>query len=466
MNKSLHEIGIVGLGVMGLNLARNVASNDYAVLGWDPQEEQRRLAEDHHIPCSSSLKNMVDLLESPRKILLMVPAGDVVDHVIQSIQPSLVAGDIIMDGGNSFFKDTDRRSQQLAAKGIHYLGLGISGGHKGALEGPAIMAGGDKEAYAKIQPMLEALAASYEGTPCVDHMGKGSAGHYVKMIHNGIEYGLMQILAEAFDLLVQLEGYSYRQCADIFQLWNKGRLQGYLLGITADILAKSSGKNPILDQIFDAAGQKGTGSWTAQNALELGVPVPGIDAAIRMRQISGYWKERQALNSTLNTNLQVQQGSITSAELVEKAVYAAMLLVFIQGCHQLQVASREYGYSYTLSQVAKTWRNGCIINTQMVRFLAEALESTTVHPLLVPTISNELKDATAGLRFVVSHSALGGLSLPGMSANLGYWDAFSRAKLPTNLVQAQRDYFGGHGYQTSADSTLTSYPWEDIEPTN
>ncbi|MBT8236002.1 MAG: NADP-dependent phosphogluconate dehydrogenase [Bacteroidia bacterium] len=460
MDNSSYNIGIVGLGVMGLNLARNVASRSFTVLGWDPQEEQRRLAENHKIPCASSIKDLVQQLESPRKILLMVPAGQVVDQVIRSISASLDPGDIIMDGGNSFFKETDKRNQQLTEDGIHFLGLGISGGHKGALEGPAIMAGGDPDAYAKVKPILVALAASYDGTPCVDFMGKSSAGHYVKMVHNGIEYGLMQVVAEAFDFLVELNGYSYQQCAALFKQWNSTRLQGYLMEITANILKISSGENAVLDEIFDAAGQKGTGSWTAQNALELGVPVPGIDAAIRMRQISGYWEERRALSKLLDGTVSTHQESGITSEMVEKAIYAAFLLVYLQGFHQLQVASKEYGFTYTLAQVAKTWRNGCIINSQIVRSLAGALESVKTHPLLVQTINDQLKTDIESLRFVVSHAVLSGLSLPGMSANLWYWDAFSRAELPTRIIQAQRDYFGGHGYQTGPDSDLTSFPWE------
>jgi len=464
MDKASHNIGLVGLGVMGLNLARNVASNNFTVIGWDPQEEKRKLAENYKIPCASSIQDMVQQLESPRKILLMVPAGAVVDQVIKSISPSLAPGDIIIDGGNSFFKETDRRFHKSAADGIHFLGLGISGGHKGALEGPAMMAGGDPEAYAQVKPILDALAASYDSTPCVDFMGKSSSGHFVKMVHNGIEYGLMQVIAEAFDLLVELEGYSYAQCAALFQEWNNGRLQGYLMEITANILAKSSGERPILDEIFDAAGQKGTGSWTAQNALELGVPVPGIDAAIRMRQISGNWQVRKDLSNSIDGSINYQNASAIDVELVEKAIYSALLLVYIQGFHQLQVASKEYGFSYTLAQVAKTWRNGCIINSQMVRFLADAFESIKTHPLLVPTLGDQIRTDIESLRFVVANAALSGLSLPCMSANLWYWDAFTRAELPTRLIQAQRDYFGGHGYQTGPASDLTSFPWE--EPTN
>ncbi len=460
MDTTSYNIGLVGLGVMGLNLARNMASNNFKVLGWDPQEEQRSLAEDHNIPCAGSIQDLVQQLESPRKILLMVPAGQAVDQVIKSISPTLDPGDIIMDGGNSFFKETDKRFQQLAGHGIHFLGLGISGGHKGALEGPAIMAGGDPDAYAKVKAILEALAASYDGKPCVDFMGKSSAGHFVKMVHNGIEYGLMQVIAEAFDLLIELNGYSYVQCAELFKKLNRGRLQGYLMEITANILKISSVENSVLDEIFDAAGQKGTGSWTAQNALELGVPVPGIDAAIRMRQISGDWGVRKALSKSLDGSMPPHQSSDIVDEQVEKAIYSAMLLVYIQGFHQLQVAGNEYGFTYSLAQVAKTWRNGCIINSKMVRFLADTFESIKTHPLLVPTLTDQLRTDVESLRFVVAHAALGGLSLPCMSANLWYWDAFTRAELPTRIIQAQRDYFGGHGYQTGPDSDLTSFPWE------
>lgn len=461
MTDSTTRIGIIGLGVMGLSLARNMTSKGLSVVGYDANIEMRKAAESQGLETVDTLAACVSSLESPRRIMMMVPAGDPVDGVLRDVSPLLDEGDSVVDGGNSHFKATARREQELAGKGIHYLGLGVSGGRRGALEGPGMMAGGSKEAYSLWKDMLEAVAARYQDEPCVTYLGHGGAGHYVKMVHNGIEYAMMQVLAEAYAILNKNSSLTHHEIGKLFREWNRGELGAYLTGITADIFSRKDAAGRYwIDEIKDIAKHKGTGTWTVQNSLELGVPVPGIDAAVRQRQISAHAVTREQFNKQLeHNNSDTDQISEHIENSIGKAVYAAQLLNYVQGFHLLASAKEAYGFSYSLQGVAGIWRNGCIISSEIVTLLSRIDLDAYIHPLMAPALTEAISRHIQELRSVVSASAMRRVSVPAMSANLSYWNSFSDIDLPTNLIQAQRDYFGGHGLELRSGEK-TSLDWE------
>lgn len=465
MNKSLHEIGIVGLGVMGLNLARNMISKGIHVVGYDTNTDRTAEAGEHKISTTHSLEDFITSLELPRRILIMVPAGEAVAAVISSISPFLERGDSLVDGGNSYFKDTATRQKELASMGVHYMGLGISGGRKGALEGPGLMAGGSQEAYSLWEPFLKNISAKFEDQACIAYLGSGGAGHYVKMVHNGIEYGMMQSLADAYSILKIGAGRSNTEIARIFQEWDEGELGGYLTSITSKICKKTNPAGTyFIDEIRDAAAQKGTGNWTAQDSLELGIPIPGIDAAIRERQISSHLSERQQLGATRKRELPRPTFEYYASEaILGNAIHAAQMLIYVQGFHLLMKAKEVYGFSYDLSEVARIWRGGCIISSKIVEFLASAQLDNANHPLLVPEVAKAIRKNIGTLKNITSLANIFWLSFPSLSSNFNYWLSFYNTNMSTNLIQAQRDYFGGHGLETIS-GRKTNINWE--EPTN
>lgn len=446
---------------MGMSLARNMKSKGFSVLGYDSDRDKIHEAENYQIATVGNLTEFIAKLESPRKILIMVPAGKAVDSVLQSLKPHLHSGDCVADGGNSYFKDTADRQQELAEAGVHYLGLGISGGRRGALEGPGMMAGGSHEAYDRFNPILEAISARFDDQPCVAYLGPGGAGHYVKMVHNGIEYGMMQILAEAYAVLKIESKLSNNEIAQVYRDWNRGELRGFLTKITADIFQKKDASGDYwIDQIKDAASQKGTGNWTVQNSLELGIPIPAIDAAVRQRQISAHFKERSKIMSQLKSEPPQFSGKPDHLEEeLESAVYISQLLIFIQGFHLLAEARETYSFSYQLREIAEIWRSGCIISSKIVEFLSISLSDTVEHSLLNPVVSGAVRDKMDNLRTVLSLSTSYNIALPCMSACFNYWQSFSSAEMPANLIQAQRDYFGGHGLETKSGEK-TSLDWD------
>lgn len=451
------DFGIVGLGVMGRNLLLNVADNGFAVAGVDLDAEkaaslQNEASENHRVVATTDMETFVKSIRTPRAILLLVPAGKPVDGAISSLLPHLSEGDIIVDGGNSYFPDTDRRFLELSAKGIHFFGMGISGGEKGARFGPSLMPGGDKKAYERLRPIFEAVSAKVNGEPCVEYLGNGSAGNYVKMVHNGIEYGIMQLISEVYDIM--RKGYQFDDATiqETFAAWNEGELQSFLVEITADILKKKDDNGEALvSMISDWAKSKGTGKWTSQNAMDLQVPVPVIDAAVNMRDISKYKLERIEASKSLLWAPKSTDGTPieTAKELLKNAFHFAMLVTYAQGLDQLRVASETYDYGLNLEVVTKIWRGGCIIR-------AAALEDFRVAYDRNPALKNILLDATIGsklvelqssIREIVKHAVDKGIPTSALMNALAYFDAYRSENLPTNLIQAQRDYFGAHTYE-------------------
>ncbi|MEJ2585807.1 MAG: NADP-dependent phosphogluconate dehydrogenase, partial [Robiginitalea sp.] len=379
--KDSFEFGLIGLGVMGRNFILNVAENGFSALGYDldPEKVEALIREGAglgQIGATSSLKSFVEGLSRPRKIMLLVPAGSVVDQVISGLLPELEPGDIVVDGGNSHFEDTDRREAQLRKAGIHFFGAGVSGGAAGARRGPSIMPGGPAEIYSRLQPIFEGVAAKYKGTPCVAYLGPKSAGNYVKMVHNGIEYGLMQLTAETYQILTQIGGHSNADLHRVFGQWNQGRLQSFLLEITSKIFLQKDplGEGQLIDAILDKAKQKGTGKWTSQNAMDLGVPVPTIDIAVSMRAISAFKAKRIEAEKDYPRPEPLSFASGELETLCEKALYFAFIATYAQGLHQLSEASREYGYELNLATVARIWRAGCIIRAGVLDGISEAFD--------------------------------------------------------------------------------------------
>lgn len=452
-----YDFGIVGLGVMGRNLLLNMADHSFAVAGLDLDTEkaaslQSEAAENHKIKATTDVATFVEAIRKPRAIMLLVPAGKPVDSAIESLLPHLEEGDILVDGGNSYFPDTERRYTYLSEKNIHFFGMGISGGEKGARFGPSMMPGGDDVAYERLRPIFEAISAKVNGDPCVAYLGSGSAGNYVKMVHNGIEYGIMQLLAEVYDLMKRGAGIADEKIQETFAQWNESELQSFLVEITGEILKqKDEDGTPLIHAISDWAKSKGTGKWTSQNAMDLQVPVPVIDAAVNMRDISKYKPERIKAAKQLTWEA-TSSSDVAEDQLLKQlkdAFHAAMLLTYAQGLAQLTVASDTYKYGLELETVTKIWRGGCIIRAAALEDFRQAYQRN-------PDLRNILLDAQIGqqllglqenFRAVINFAVAKGIPVAGLMNALAYFDAYRSANLPTNLIQAQRDYFGAHTYE-------------------
>jgi len=467
------QIGLIGLGVMGGNLVLNMADHGFSVAVYNRTRQKTddlvgALSPDQDVRPGYSLQDFVKLVRPPRPIVLMVKAGQAVDAVIGELAPLLDQGDLIVDAGNSHFIDTDRRSKDLAAQGLHFFGMGVSGGERGARHGPSIMVGGPETQYERVRAVLETCAAHVDGEPCAAHLGPGSAGHYVKMVHNGIEYGLMQILAESYDLMKNGAGLGNRALADVYHQWNQGRLAGFLVEITADIFRKkdeATGQD-LIDVILDEAGQKGTGRWTSHEALDLQTPIPTIDAAVTVRNLSALTKERRQAAEVLTGPkgmLPVEAGRFIG--LLEEAVFAAMVITFAQGLALLHQASRAHGYGLNLETVARIWRGGCIIRAALLKDIALAYGEHPGLPnlLLSPTLGVRVREHQQALRQVVKTAVDLGLAAPGLASALAYYDTYRRSRSPINLVQAQRDYFGSHTYKRTDREGVFHTEWEKME---
>ncbi len=451
------DIGLIGLAVMGQNLVINMERNGFGVAVYNRSSQTTAdfingAAAGKNISGTYSVEELLAALKKPRKIMIMVKAGAPVDAVIAQLKPHLMPGDLVLDGGNSHFSDTDRRCREMEALGIHYLGVGVSGGEEGALWGPSIMPGGTRKAYALVEPILRAIAARVDEEPCVAWMGPRGAGHLVKMVHNAIEYGDMQLIAEAYDLLNRGLGLSARQIQEVFSQWKEGPLSSYIIEITAKIFTviDEETNNPLLEMILDQAGQKGTGRWTVQAALDLGIPVSTISAAIDARMISSYRQERQeaALAFPLPV-LPLAHHHDALIRTLGDALYVAKICSYAQGMALLRLASAEYDYSLDFCEIARIWRGGCIIRARLLDDIRAAFQEKPdlANLLLAPFFRDALLLRQEALREIVSLAVKAGIPLPGMSASLAYFDSYRSPRLPTNLIQAQRDYFGAHTYR-------------------
>ena len=454
-----YKIGVVGLGVMGANLARNIAGRGFPVAGYDlnAAKTQAFVAEE---PSGSGIggadapERLMAVLERPRRVLMMVPAGAPVDSVIAHLRPHLEREDILIDGGNSFFRDTDRRADELAAAGLRFVGMGVSGGEEGALRGPSMMPGGPREAWDALAPILRAMAAKAEdGEPCVSYMGPRGAGHYVKMVHNGIEYGDMQLIAEVYDVLTRAAGMSAREIAETFSSWNEGELRSYLVEITARVLERVDADTgqPLVDLILDEAQQKGTGKWMSQNAFDVGAPIPTVNAAVEARLLSALKSERVVASSVLTGPASVVHG-FSRTDLVDasrRALYAAKITSYAQGMALLRQASLEYKYDINLAEVAKIWRAGCIIRAALLSDVRAAFTRNPdlVNLMLDDSFSKALASGQQALRDVVQIAVSAGIPVPALGSSLAYYDSYRSARLPANLTQGQRDFFGAHTYR-------------------
>lgn len=461
-----HDFGLVGLGVMGRNFILNVLDNGFSASGLDTDNSKVKALIDEAtgrpVFGTTEVKEFVESLAKPRKIMLLVPAGGPVDAVIHDLSPFLDKGDLIIDGGNSFFEDTDRREKDLSEKGIHFLGVGVSGGAKGARFGPSIMPGGKKEAWDLIKPVFEAVAAKVEDEPCVDYMGAGSAGNYVKMVHNGIEYGMMQLISEVYDIMKRGLDLSNRAIGFTFKEWNEGVLKSFLVEITSEIFQKKDDvtKNELIDVILDKAKQKGTGKWTSQNAMDLGIPVPAIDAAVSMRQLSGL-KEQRVKAAELFEHLSMNEESEIELEDLENALYFGFLITYTQGMSQLKAASDEYGYGLNMESIARIWRGGCIIRADILEVLRSIFENNNDLPnlLLDNKFVNVIQSTEESTRNVLKYAIGKEVPTMSLSACLAYFDSFKSKRLPSNLIQAQRDHFGSHTYERTDKEGIFHTEW-------
>lgn len=466
---SKQQIGVVGLAVMGKNLALNIESRGFTVSVYNrsPQKTKDLVAEAQgkHLVGTYSIEEFIASLEVPRKILLMVMAGKPTDDTIQQLLPHLSEGDILIDGGNAHFPDTIRRNKELEARGIRFIGAGVSGGEEGALKGPAIMPGGQRDAYQLIEPVLTAISAKVQGDPCCTYIGPNGAGHYVKMVHNGIEYGDMQLICEAYDLLKNVLQVNTDELHQIFSEWNQGELDSYLIEITADIFRKQdpeTGK-PMVDVILDKAGQKGTGKWTSQSALDLGVPLSIITESVFARFISAMKDERVAASKQLKgPKFQPYIGDKREfIESVRKALYASKICSYAQGFAQMRAASEEYGWDLDYGSIAMIFRGGCIIRARFLQNIKDAYDrnSELKNLLLDHYFQSVVENYQDAWRNVVATAVSRGVPVPAFSSALTYYDSYRTERLPANLLQAQRDYFGAHTFQRLDQEGIFHHNW-------
>jgi len=468
---SKQQIGVVGMAVMGKNLALNIESRGYSVSIFNrtssKTEEVIKEHPDKNLVATYSVEEFVNSLETPRRILLMVKAGKATDLTIESLLPYLDEGDVLIDGGNTYFQDTIRRNEALATSGINFIGTGVSSGEEGALKGPSMMPGGQKEAYELVAPIFEKIAAKAEdGEACVTYIGPNGAGHYVKMVHNGIEYGDMQLIAESYDILTRVLGLSVEEVAEIFTEWNTGELDSYLIEITSDILTRKddlgTGK-PIVDVILDAAGNKGTGKWTSQNALDLGTPLPLITESVFARYISALKSERVAASEIIPAP-PVKEFTGDKKEFVEKirqALYFSKIMSYAQGFAQMRMASEEYGWDLNYGNIAKIFRAGCIIRAQFLQKITDAYERNPEIKNLI--LDDYFLDITTkyqqSVRDVVALAVETGVPVPTFASAIAYYDSYRTKDLPANIIQAQRDYFGAHTYERKDRDGVFHYDW-------
>ena len=466
------DIGLIGLAVMGQNLVLNMERNGYTVAVYNRTTSKMTdfVAENPGkklIP-TETLPELIDSLARPRRVMMMVQAGRPVDMLMKDLVPLLEPGDILMDGGNSLFQDTERRSAEMADTGIIYMGVGVSGGEEGALWGPSIMPGGPKAGWESVSPLLNAIAAKApeDGKPCVAYLGPGGAGHYVKMVHNGIEYGDMQLIAEAYDILRGVLGLSAAELADVFTEWNSGELDSYLIEITSKIFRRIDEEtgDALVNRVLDKAGQKGTGKWTSQNAMDVGAPIPTINAAVTGRIISSLKAERVAASALLPGP---QAASYTGdrqdlINAVRDALYASKISAYAQGMSLLRIASHEYKYTLNLGEIASIWRDGCIIRARFLNRITEAFERNgeLVNLLIDEQFRQAVSQRLPAWRKAVITAIEWGIPTPAFSASLAYYDSYRTANLPANLLQAQRDFFGAHTYERKDKEGIFHSSWE------
>ena len=464
------QFGVIGLAVMGKNLALNIESRGYSVAVFNrtyarTEEFLANEAKGKNFVGAKTIEEFVNSLEKPRKIMLMVQAGPATDATIESLQPYLEEGDILIDGGNTLFEDTMRRNKMLDETGIHFIGTGVSGGEEGALNGPSLMPGGQQEAYELVAPIFEAIAAKVDGEPCVTYIGPNGAGHFVKMVHNGIEYGDMQLIAESYFIMKHLLGMEAEELSEVFSEWNKGELDSYLIEITADIFRKKDEEtgDPLVEVIMDKAGQKGTGKWTSKNALDLGVPLPLITESVFARFISSLKDERVAASKILSGPAPKQYEGDRQAliEKIRKALYMSKIVSYAQGFAQMKAASDEYDWNLKFGEIAMIWRGGCIIRANFLQKIKEAYDRdpNLANLMLDPYFKEIVEDYQDALRDVVALAVKQGIAVPTFASAIAYYDSYRSENLPANLIQAQRDYFGAHTYERKDKEGIFHTNW-------
>lgn len=455
MSDIKYELGMIGLGVMGRNLVLNFADNGFAVAGFDKDPDKVKALKDEagerNVFGADSLEKFIGSLKKPRAVMMLVPAGAPVDAVIDELVPILDKGDIIIDGGNSHFVDTNKHHVELKEKGINFLGIGISGGEKGARFGPSMMPGGPKKAYDRVADLFEAASAKVKGENCVTYLGPGSAGHYVKMVHNGIEYGLMQLISETYDILKKGLKLDNDELHKIYKDWNGSELASFLIEITADIFLQPDEEthHRLVDVILDQAKQKGTGKWTSQDAMELQVPLPTVHAAVSQRDMSTFKDEREQAAKVLSGPAEsIDANKNEFVDRLKNAFYFSMIVTYAQGMAQLRSASEKYNYNLNLKEVAKIWRGGCIIRAALLEDIYKAFEDVPGLPNLLvdPSILKEIMKRQDDIRYIVNTAVSKGIPVPALSSSVAYFDSYRSGRLPANLIQAQRDYFGSHTY--------------------
>ena len=465
------NFGLIGVGVMGQNLTLNIERNGFSVAVYDRVPEKvteflQGKAKGKRIAGAPSVEAFLQQLDRPRRIILLVNAGKPVDDVLDHLEPWLEKGDVVIDGGNSFFMDTERRALGLERNGIYFVGSGISGGEEGALKGPSIMPGGAKEAYDLIAPVLTKIAAQVDGKPCCAYMGPRGAGHYVKMVHNGIEYAIMQLICETYDIIRSGMGLSAPEISLLFKEWNRTELNSYLFEVTSKVLSKmDAGTNkPLVDFILDTAEQKGTGKWTSQNAFDLGIPIPTINAAVESRMLSSFKDQRKSASRTLRGPAPRSPGGESKLVTdVRDALHASIIVSYAQGMSLLQASSAEYKYDLKLGKIAEIWRGGCIIRAKILEPIRAAFAKTPspANMMMDEYFSSKLNELHEQWRRAVGMAVENGIPTMAMSASLAYYDAYRRERLPANLLQAQRDYFGAHTYRRIDKEGIFHTQWDE-----